>query len=90
MYKHFRKFVGDPHWIMVRWPTKCDKCGKPIAKGQEAFYYPRGKKMYGKACGCGEAARQDFRNMAEQEEFCGNANGGGDYEPEMVPDDGNW
>ena len=86
MYRHFNKFVGDPHWITVRWGTKCSKCGKPIAKGEQAFYYPKGKHFYGKACGCGDAAHADFQNMAEQEEFYGNANSGGDYEPEYVPE----
>jgi hypothetical protein len=79
-YGRFNKFVGDPHWIAVRWPAKCDKCGKPISRGEQAFYYPRGKKMYGKACGCGGAAEQDFHNMTEQEAYYGG--GSGDLEPE--------
>jgi hypothetical protein len=87
-YGRFKKYVGDPHWIAVRWATKCDKCGKPIAKGEQAFYYPHGKKMYGKACGCGEAAEQDFHNMAEQEAYYGG--GSGDLEPEPEPDPAGW
>lgn len=49
----------EPHWVTARWNGKCT-CGKPIRRGEEAFYYPIGKKLCGKTCGCAEAASRDF------------------------------
>jgi hypothetical protein len=77
--RRFNRYVGDPHWITCKFPGKCAKCSKPIAKGAEAFYYPRDKGMYGKACGCGDAAANDFRNCAEAEAYYGGTTG--DYQP---------
>jgi hypothetical protein len=44
-------YPRDPHWITVRYPGKCTKCGDAIERGQRAFYYPNGKTMYGESCG---------------------------------------
>ena len=65
---HYR---GDPHWITVRYPATCAKCGAPIAKGEEAFYYPKTKSLFGKKCGHGQEAEQDFLDMVEVEEAYG-------------------
>ncbi len=51
---------GDPYWLTARYPGPCAKCGTEIKAGEQAFYYPNGKKLFGKTCGCGDAAQADF------------------------------
>ena len=44
------KYQGDPRWVTLRHAGKCSKCGASLAKGSEAFYYPKGKHAYGATC----------------------------------------
>jgi len=60
---------GDPYWITVRYPGECAKCGAAIRRGEKAFYYPRGKKMYGKRCGHGAEAESDFLTQSAMDRF---------------------
>lgn len=67
-YGYHKSYGGDPYWLTLKYSGHCDKCHKPLARGERAFYYPKGKKMFGEACGCGEEADRDFHSMVEQEE----------------------
>ena len=57
---------GDPYWINTRYAGTCVKCGKPIAKGESAFYVPRGRTMYCKPCG--DEASAQFQSEVWDEE----------------------
>jgi hypothetical protein len=59
-------YKGDPEWITCRFVGKCRQCGKAIAVGQQAFRYKSGA-LYGRACGCGEAASRSFDAAAFDE-----------------------
>lgn len=64
------RYSKDPHTITARYAGKCSKCGAPIQKGEEAYYYPNGKRLLGmKACACGHDARRDFESAAADEAF---------------------
>jgi hypothetical protein len=63
-------YQGDPYWLTARHSDQCAKCGAQINRGHEVFWYPRAKRAYGRLCGCGTEASNDFDNMAEQEGFC--------------------
>ena len=58
----------DPYWTKARFTSQCCKCGAEIKKGQEIFYYPNGRHVYCQGP-CGQAAYDDFRNMAQQEAY---------------------
>lgn len=62
------KYAGDPRWITVRFDGVC-QCGKPVRKGEKAFYYPKGKTLCGSGCGCAERAEADFNSCAQDEAF---------------------
>lgn len=51
---------NDPYWLTARFTSLCTGCQAPISKGEQAFYYPRGKSIFGKECGCGEEHAADF------------------------------
>lgn len=75
------RYQQDPHWITARYPGKCNGCDRPIIKGERAFYYPNGKRMYGGqfdratnpacevGCGCGDQHSADFAAAAADEAF---------------------
>lgn len=63
-------YKGDPYWIELRYPGTCAGCGAKLPKGARAFYYPRGKKLFGSAdacCGSGDANSESFNEMARAE-----------------------
>jgi hypothetical protein len=66
---HFRSVPGDPRWITVKYSGHCHKCHKPIEKGEQAFYYPKGHYLFGEKCGCGKAAENDFTSHSEMDVF---------------------
>ena len=41
------RYSGDPRWIAARYAGRCDGCGAAIASGEWAFYFPRGRKLFG-------------------------------------------
>ncbi|HVH73297.1 MAG TPA: hypothetical protein VM755_00120 [Stellaceae bacterium] len=57
------RYSGDPRWIAARYAGHCDGCGAAIAPGDHLFYFPRGRKLFGEACGCG--GRHSARFEAE-------------------------
>jgi len=67
-------YGGDPFWMTSKYSGKCRKCSSPINKGDNIFYYPKGKTVYCEKCGQGESAK--FDSMVEDEDFM---NGGGNY-----------
>ena len=40
---NFNSYSGDPRQITARFPSKCHTCGKPIKKGEQIIYWPKGK-----------------------------------------------
>jgi len=64
-----RAVSGDPYWINVRYPSHCHKCRSTIKKGERAFYYPRGRYLFGEKCGHGAEAERDFLTHSEMDVF---------------------
>ena len=62
------RYKGDPYWTTARFSSRC-KCGQPVTKGEQIFYYPNGKTVCGSRCGCAEAASADFDAHAFDEAF---------------------
>ena len=62
------RYKGDPRWITVKYGKDCESCGRPIKRGETAFFYPNGGSLY---CdqGCGENAAADFQGAAMDEAF---------------------
>ena len=59
---------GDPRWITIRFATNCHSCKTPLARGARAYYFPRGRHVYGEKC-CDKAERSsaDFAAAAFDE-----------------------
>ena len=65
---YYRRYQGDPRWLdSVRYPAVCTRCGKPIKRGDRAFYYPNGRHLYCDGPGCGQDCAADFQSAAEDE-----------------------
>jgi len=58
---------NDPRVIKARFQSKCSTCKKTILKGDEAFYWPIGKKI--KCIPCGQPDYNDFILNLQDEEF---------------------
>ena len=56
----------DPYWLTVKYAGQCKKCGVPIQRGAQAYYYPLTKALYC-AGTCGQAADADFQSCAADE-----------------------
>lgn len=54
-----RYYSGDPYWTTARYNSTCKHCGATIRKGDQIFYYPKGKAVYCQHEDCGgiESAR---------------------------------
>ena len=61
------RYQGDPFWLTARYVGKCCKCDRVIRKGENIFYYPKGKHIYCDAEACGGAASADFDACAFDE-----------------------
>lgn len=65
----YTRYAGDPFVLKTKFASKCHGCGAPIAKGEDAFYYPKGKYIYGMvACKCGQKNKADFESHAVDED----------------------
>lgn len=64
-----KRYALDPYWLTVRFAGTCHTCGRPIKRGERAFYYPNGKHLFCEAPACGQAAAADFHACAEDEAF---------------------
>lgn len=73
MSRYRQHYAGDPHWITARYAGTCAKqgCGQAISKGDQAFYYPRGKALYARGCGHADACSRDFESAAFDEDIMG-------------------
>ncbi len=61
------RFKNDPSQLTVRWSCNCATCGKKLAKGAQAYYWPSSKKMY--CLPCGESDFRQFEASAQDEEI---------------------
>ena len=61
-------YNGDPRWISAKFDSACRGCGLPIRRGDDVFYYPRGKHAFGSECGCAEQHSGDFNSMRADED----------------------
>ena len=61
------RYSRDPFWLVARFGSKCADCGQVIRKGDDAFYYPIGKRILGKPCGHADTASRDFQAHAYDE-----------------------
>ena len=43
-------YGGDPRWIQTRHADRYQGCDTALPRGARAFYFPRGKRLYGAAC----------------------------------------
>lgn len=59
--------TNDPRWISARYAGRC-RCGAPVIRGHTVAYYPVGKVVLGKACGCADRAMADFEAARVGEE----------------------
>ena len=59
-----QRYRGEPLWIMVRYPDKCNACDAPLKKSDRAVYFPNGKHLYGERC-CARAGDDSRRFEAE-------------------------
>jgi hypothetical protein len=64
-----RRYRGDPRWITVKYAGTCRRCGEPIPKGADAFYYPKGRALYCDSDTCGRAESRSFEAAAADEDF---------------------
>jgi hypothetical protein len=64
-----RTVSGDPYWITVKYPGHCHKCHAPIERGEQAFFYPKGRYLFGDKCGHGKEAEGDFLTHSEMDVF---------------------
>lgn len=68
MYRR-RSYSADPRWLVARFAGSCSGCKAPIKAGEDVFYYPNGKRVFGKACGCADRNAADFEAHAADEAF---------------------
>jgi hypothetical protein len=57
----------DPHWLTVRWKTKCAICHRTIQPGEQAFYWPASRSMDCNANECGRRSALNFQAAVEDE-----------------------
>ena len=60
-------YKGDPYWTKARFNSRCCKCGESIKKGNDIFYYPRGKHVFCDKANCGQAESNSFESIAFDE-----------------------
>ena len=65
------RYQGDPRWMTTRFNSTCADCGAAIPRGAGAYYYPNGKRFYGRDCGCGQEHAADFEACSFDEDVLG-------------------
>lgn len=60
-------YKNDPRPITVRFSCNCKQCGKKLAKGSEAFYWPASREVLCPTCG--EPEYRQFQSAAADEDF---------------------
>lgn len=47
-----RRFqLGDPRWIVIKFPDRCAHCRRHVNPGESVKWYPRDSTVLCKACG---------------------------------------
>lgn len=64
----YRKYRNDPRWLYAKFASQCAGCKEPVNKGDEVFYYPSAKSVYGAKCGCGQDRCGEFEAAAFDED----------------------
>ena len=57
----------DPFWLNARRAGACARCGRKIARGDRAYYYPNERKLLCKSEDCGEQAARSFAAQLDDE-----------------------
>jgi len=65
----YPRYQGDPYWTEAHYFSTCSRCGRHIRAGEQIFYYPKGRRVYCDAPGCGVACSAEFTAAAEDEAF---------------------
>lgn len=65
--KTMQRYQDDPRLIKARFTSNCHKCGKPVHKGTEAYYWPKPKNIL--HLDCGQKDYNDFVLAARDEYF---------------------
>jgi transcription elongation factor Elf1 len=63
MASHYK---GDPKWIEAKFNSTCS-CGRAIKKGEQIFYYPKGKVAF--CSDCGQSRSAEFQSAVQDEDF---------------------
>ena len=53
-----KKKVKEPHWIICKFQSFCEKCGRPLEIKEKAFYFPYSHYVY-----CEKCAQPTYQNM---------------------------
>lgn len=59
-------YLGDPYWMIAKYPGKCAGCQAPFEQGDRVFRY-KSRKMFAERCGCGIGESERFNTLAEDE-----------------------
>lgn len=59
-------YRNDPYRITARRNDTCSNCNGPVKEGEQAFWYPKGRKLL--CSGCGEPAAAEFNQAAGDED----------------------
>lgn len=60
---------GDPYWLKAKFKCKCCRCNKEVKKGEEVFYFPKGKAVYCNSDSCGVKENNVFMSSVHDEDF---------------------
>ncbi|MCP4394564.1 MAG: hypothetical protein GY804_09905 [Alphaproteobacteria bacterium] len=66
MYKK-SYYSNDPKWIHTKFATTCNKCGIPIEKNEQVFWFPIDKSVHCEDCGIREF--NEFESNRQDEDF---------------------
>ena len=64
----YKSYSRDPRWIRAKYPAVCASCKGGISAGQNAYYYPNGRKLYCDDDSCGGKCHRDFEARSFDEE----------------------
>ena len=59
----------DPHWVSVKWKTKCAICSRTIQPGEQGWYWPASRSMDCAAIDCGRRSAMEFQSAVQDEQF---------------------
>ena len=72
MHQATRRYRDDPRWITAKYPGVCKTCGGAIQKGEDIFFWPKGRKGQKIECeDCGEVSSARFEAEAFDEDVLG-------------------